>query len=185
MNELAGRQGGDRAGDRQRLFVALWPTPDVRRRLSAVAHDLAERVAAGRRVEASNLHLTLAFIGSLESDRVLELARQVSSSLGADFEWIVDRVGHFAGARVVWVGGPACAALLELAERTRAMLDSMRIAYDRKPFAPHVTVLRNVTQWPMAGLPIVPEIIWPSRAPALIRSKQSANGVVYVPIETA
>lgn len=171
------------AGDHQRVFVALWPTPEVRARLSSVADDLAGRMTVGRRVVASNFHLTLAFIGSLQTDQVAELARRVDSCQRSEFNWVVDHIGHFEGARVVWAGGPPCAPLLELAKMARAMLDAIRIDYDHKPFAPHVTVLRNVARWRAGDVSIDPQIVWPCRGPTLVRSEQGPNGVTYIPVD--
>jgi len=182
MSDRAKRAGPGSAADRQRVFVALWPTPEVRARLRVVSDDLARRAAKARQVEAANLHLTLAFIGSLEAELVPELSTRVHSCRSDGFDWVIDRAGHFEGARVVWAGGPPCAPLVDLARRTRAMLDLMHIGYDRKPFAPHVTVLRDVARWPAGEFRISPEIAWPCKGPTLVRSEPGPAGVAYVPV---
>src|SRR5262249_11636453 len=96
---------------KQRVFVALWPADDVRVRLDAIGQQLALRAPAARRMTAANLHLTLAFIGWLASERVAELATAIATISIEPFTWQVDHVGHFARAHVVWVGGAANAAL--------------------------------------------------------------------------
>jgi 2'-5' RNA ligase len=62
------------------------------------------------------------------------------------------------------------------------MLDAIRIAYDQKPFAPHVTLLRNVARGSSKDAPIDPPIIWSCHAPTVVRSKQGPNGVTYIPV---
>jgi 2'-5' RNA ligase len=181
---MSGRKnpGSGAAASQQRVFVALWPPPAVRTRLSQVAEDLAQRIASARRVEPSNLHLTVAFIGPLRSDRVVEVAQRLVACAESEFDWLIDRVGHFEGARVVWAGGPRCAPLLALAARVRALIDAMRIDYDPKPFAPHVTLLRDVPRRLASDSLIDPAIEWPCRGPNLVRSEQGSGGVVYTPV---
>jgi 2'-5' RNA ligase len=131
---------------------------------------------------ASNLHLTLAFIGSLAENRTAALAQRLIACSTTEFDWVIDHVGHFARARVVWAGGPQSPKLLALAARVRELLDELAVPYDRKPFAPHVTLLRDVVRWPANVAPIKPEITWPCEQPTLICSEHRADGVIYVPV---
>jgi len=172
------------APDRQRVFVALWPTPAIRTRLSEVADQLARCAITGRQFAAANLHLTLAFIGSLEVDRVASLARRLDQYATSEFDWIVDRVGHFAGARVVWAGGPDNAQLSALAAGVRDLLGSSDIPFDHKPFAAHVTLLRDVVRW-NTRFSIEPSIIWRCHGPTLVRSETGPHGVSYAPVSAA
>jgi len=177
------KAGGDAAGGTQRVFVALWPTIGVRTRLEKVIGDVASKAPHARPMHAANLHLTLAFIGGLANERVRDLAARLDAIATSPFEWRVDRIGHFAGARVVWAGGPQDPALLRLAATARELLDALRIGYDRKPFAPHVTLLRNVARWPSGTTELEPVIPWPCKEAVLVRSTQGPQGVNYAPIE--
>jgi 2'-5' RNA ligase len=168
----------------RRVFIALWPTPGVRERLSEVATDLARLAVRARPVPAANLHQTLAFIGPLAPDRVVELASRLDGWRWPPFDWALDHVGHFGDARVLWAGGPANKALSSAAAEVRVLLDALDIAYDRKPFAPHVTLLRNVLRWSKRPWLIDPPIVWPCEQPVLLRSQQTGSGVTYIP-ETA
>jgi 2'-5' RNA ligase len=171
-----------RAAAVQKVFVALWPTSVVRDRLDAVADQLAPSAPHARRIAAANFHLTLAFIGSLSEERVSELAGSIGQCAAEEFDWVVDHVGHFDRVHVVWAGGAATAALRGLAGRVFALLNSLAIEYDRKAFAPHVTLLRNVTRWHAGRTPIEPAIVWRSRRATLVLSEQTTGGVVYVPL---
>ena len=171
------------APSRQRVFVALWPTPTVRMRLSEVADRLSRLAVGGRQIAAANVHLTLAFIGTLQADRVASLARRLAECAGSEFDWILDRVGHFSGARVVWAGGPDNEHLRALATTVRELLDSMDIDFDPKPFAAHVTLLRDVARWTTPQYTIEPSIVWRCCAPTLVRSEPGPRGVSYEPVQ--
>ena len=172
------------AVESQRVFVALWPSPGARTRLAEVTDGVARQATGARRILPPNLHLTLAFIGSLREDRTADLALHLQRCEASEFDWVLDHVGYFHAARVLWAGGPENPAVLGLAARVRALLDRREIEYDRKPFVPHVTLLRNVARWALGNRPIDPPIAWPSNGPTLVRSKQGARGVTYVPYET-
>jgi 2'-5' RNA ligase len=172
---------GTSATKSQRVFVALWPTTDVQMRLSKVADEVVGTTERARRIATSNLHLTLAFIGSLPAERVGELAGEFARCSVSDFDWILDRIGHFDRS-LIWAGGARNEALQALATKVRELLDALDVGYDRKPFAPHVTLLRDVRGWKPRPFPIEPPIVWHSNRPALVRSEQRARGVVYVPL---
>jgi RNA 2',3'-cyclic 3'-phosphodiesterase len=100
------------------------------------------------------------------------------------FDWCLDRVGHFGGSRVVWVGGeqPALAAL---ASQARTVLGSMQIAFDPKPFVAHVSLLRDVPGIGAARLAAaMPEAIQPihwrvERAELLVSESDTRGRLHY------
>lgn len=155
----------------QRVFVALWPPAETRRRLELLADRLHGQVPRARRLRGERLHLTLAFIGALEKSRAIELAFRLASHAGHAFDWTLDHTGYFARARVVWAGGPAIGELRALVGDVRALLEAMGIAYDRKPFVPHVTLLREVSVWPSRTAPLAEPIPWRCERPTLVRSE--------------
>jgi 2'-5' RNA ligase len=55
-------------GKSARLFFALWPDDAVRARLTGVVDSL-RRTVSGKWVKPDNLHITLAFLGDIESER--------------------------------------------------------------------------------------------------------------------
>lgn len=166
----------------QRVFVALWPSPEVSEELGALAATLAMHAPHSRAVPATHLHLTLAFIGTLESGRVAPLARRLGEGAGTPFDWRIDRIGYFDRACVVWAGGRENESLLVLARNVRGLLDAAAVVYDRKPFVPHVTLLRDVRRWKPPPATSVPAIVWRCGAPTLVRSTATDSGVVYTPV---
>ncbi len=169
----------------QRVFIALWPPDPVRAALARVAAELSGKSSVGRVVPEANLHLTLAFIGALEEERVAQLAPVVALSGDGPFSWRLDHVGAFERARVLWAGGQHNASLAALAQTMRGLLDRLQINYDRKPFAPHVTLVRDAKKLPRGSGPITPPIDWPCERPVLVRSVSQIGGVRYMPISAA
>jgi len=127
-----------------RIFVAL-PLPlDVARSLAAAVPEMR----ALRPVAPELLHVTLAFVGSIEEGRVADVGSAVSAAVPAvrRFRVGLDTVGRFppAGApRVVWAGtGPAAAPIQLLGARVRAELLHRGVPFDAKPLSAHVTLAR-------------------------------------------
>lgn len=136
-----------------RLFVAL-DLPDWHR--SALARRLAEAAASlppARWVREENLHLTLAFLGDTDPDRVPELATVLFPAFAAvpRFEAALDGAGTFPPqrpARVAWIGlraGPELAALQRHVAGSAA--EALGGEPETRPFHAHVTVARPRKTW--------------------------------------
>ncbi len=175
--------GRGRGGPTLRWFVALQPDEAALERLDGLAGEQHSRFPAARRMRRDNLHLTLAFIGALDPVRARQLAARLAAEPPAPFDWSLGVLGAFAGARVLWVGG-ADARLDELAARARALLDTLGVRYDRKPFVAHVTLLRNVPREAGRVVPqrVEPPILWRAAAPVLLESRSEPGGVRYLPV---
>jgi 2'-5' RNA ligase len=169
-----------------RCFVALQPDEAARERLDVIAGEWQARLPGARRMRRDNLHLTLAFIGALEADRAGEVAAHLAALPQAPFDWTVDAVGAFGGARVLWAGG-SDPRLDALAARVRALLDELGVRFDRKPFVAHVTLLRKLPREAAreAGGAIEPPLRWQAGAAVLLESRSGAEGTRYVPVVPA
>jgi 2'-5' RNA ligase len=125
------------------------------------------------------LHLTLAFIGDLADEVAFDVADSVAKLRFKPFAWQLDTLGFFEEAGVVWVGATDATVrpLADLADRVRALLDEMHVAYDRKPLAPHVTLLRGVKRF--AAQKVAPTL-WRIESIALYRSAPARQASRYV-----
>ncbi len=164
-----------------RCFIGIWPDAPARARLDVTARDLHALVPAARRMRAGNLHLTLAFIGSLDEKVAARVAARLEEFPHAPFDWLLDSTGAFAGAHVAWAGGAEDERLSQLAGRTRDLLDTLAVSYDRKRFAAHVTLLRDVDRAAALAGSIAPPIVWRVEKPLLLRSLSAADGTRYAP----
>ncbi len=162
-----------------RCFVAAWPDEPTRLALASLSDDVRQRIEHRRVARADDLHLTLAFIGDLADEVAFDLADSVAKLRFKPFAWQLDTLGFFEEAGVVWVGATDATVrpLADLADRVRALLDEMHVAYDRKPLAPHVTLLRGVKRF-AAGT--VAPILWRIESIALYRSAPARQASRYV-----
>ncbi|MFG1953133.1 RNA 2',3'-cyclic phosphodiesterase [Micromonospora sp. NPDC048830] len=177
-----------------RLFVAVYPprpaVDDLSARLAGLRVGLA--AAAGTNVrlaDPANAHLTLAFLGEVEADRLVD----VESALGLAAETFrggrdaspVLRLGgggSFGRGRftVLWVDVRGdVEALAVLARLVRLRLRRGRLPYDEKPFRPHLTIARPGDRIDRADVLADREALheyvgpeWPAAELVLVRSHQ-------------
>lgn len=125
----------------QRLFVALWPSDEVREQL--VSYRKGWPLGPQARISAdAGLHLTLHFIGAFPRSQLQTLDGALAN---VPPELFTLRVGD----PTVWPGGIAVLlaspheALARLHARVGAALTTLGISLDARPFAPHVTFARR------------------------------------------
>ena len=171
----------------RRLFFALWPDEAQRRALEHAAAK-AVRHSGGRPVPASNLHVTLAFLGSVAAARIPDLqriAREQAASLThvAPATLTFARLAHWKEAQVL------CALAAEQSPGMRGLAVALQeaaaalgLSPDRKPFQAHVTLARKVVR-PGAELALR-AVVWRFDAFALIDSRTEPSGPVYSVIDS-
>jgi RNA 2',3'-cyclic 3'-phosphodiesterase len=136
-----------------RLFVALVPPPDVLEDLGRVADGL--RAAAGpeqnalRWTTVEQWHLTLAFLGEVDDQRLPELDRRLRRAASRSEEALALRLAKGGGfgsaraARVLWVGlSGDVQPLRRLADGVGAAARRSGIDVETRRFRPHVTIAR-------------------------------------------
>lgn len=123
-----------------RWFVALRPSARARRALGELAAALARRFG-GRPLAGEDIHLTLAFVGNAPASIETGLLEAIAT-LPAPATMTIDRLGSF-GRRLLWAAPSAPDPWLEAsAQALRDELDRRDIAFDRKPFVAHLTLVR-------------------------------------------
>lgn len=167
----------ERPADTARLFFALWPDAGTRSALGALAQDLKHE-CGGRAVPASNVHLTLVFLGNVERARMPRLEALATGIGAARFELAVDRVEFWRHNRIVWAGARHCPeALQELVALLGHGLAAEGFRPDERPYVPHITLLRNARRPP--AMASVPGIGWVAPGFALVESAPRERGRVY------
>ncbi len=124
-----------------RTFIALDLPAPVADRL----HEIAEGLPGTVWVPPHQYHLTLRFLGAV-GDPVLEDIRHALHEVRAEsFYFDLKGVGHFplrGHPETLWVGVPACDALLRLRFRLDSALSRAGIGPEGRKFHPHVTLGR-------------------------------------------
>jgi 2'-5' RNA ligase len=127
------------------VFFALWPDAAARDALAALARDVASRTQ-GRAPPASNLHVTVAFVGDVAKSRVADLV-SIGAAVAPDvpaFDLTLDTRGSFRGTGIAWAGPSIVPAELELlAQRFAGALGARGFAVERRAFHPHMTLARR------------------------------------------
>jgi RNA 2',3'-cyclic 3'-phosphodiesterase len=132
----------------QRLFVALWPDPQLRGTLHDWAHGAAAEVG-GRPVVPDNLHLTLLFLGP-HSPELERAALALASSVPfAPFELKLDHVHFQRRSGILWAGAREVpAALARLVEALVQGAPALGVVPESRAFRAHVTLLRKARRMP-------------------------------------
>jgi 2'-5' RNA ligase len=165
-----------------RLFFAVFPDNETRRRLAAAAQALVLDDES-RRVPSENYHMTLAFIGEVSAPLAALESVGAAQRLLPAFTARFDRYEYWPTPSVVVARASSCPAPLEdLRRGLCADLARCGVRLDDRPFRPHVTVARKVPQAPV--LQAMSEIALTAHAFQLARSDRSRAGAVYTVVDS-
>jgi RNA 2',3'-cyclic 3'-phosphodiesterase len=161
-----------------RLFFALVPPSDARARLGILARDVATRTQ-GRAVEADNLHLTLAFLGEVETMRIDALQAMLPMLPRARFALALAHLGMFRNANLAWIAPSEIpAALVSLQEALQQRLARAAFRIEERAFRPHMTLARRCAlSLPRQAIAPIP---WDVSTLALMESQAGAAGIRYI-----
>ena len=131
-----------------RTFVAVEIDPAVRDCAAKLMDQFRAAAADVKWVEPSNLHLTLKFLGDVDSREIHEACQAVQEAVGdlAPFEFQLRGAGAFPNAnrpRTVWLGvGEGCEQLVALNERIEPPLEKLGFRREARRYQPHLTIGR-------------------------------------------
>ncbi len=130
-----------------RYFIGIPLPQEVKKKLKVQSWPGLSRYKDEKLVPQNNWHITLAFIGSLEEEKVEKLRSLMEVfQWGEPFKVGVRHFGAFPSleeGRVLWMGcEKGRSQIEELAHKIRRQLDDLEISYDPKPFVPHITLAR-------------------------------------------
>ena len=160
-----------------RLFFALWPEAKLQQTFYDAGLKLYQR-CGGRRTRRENIHLTLAFLGTVEADRmhpVIEVADQIRLPA---FDMLFTRVGWWRQNQVAWAAtDEAPRPLIDLVKQLQRALSAEGFKFDERRFQAHVTLLRKANCPP--GLIENQPIAWQANEFVLVRSTLHEDGPHY------
>jgi 2'-5' RNA ligase len=161
-----------------RLFFALWPTAAERAALSAWQQPLLD-LCGGRVMRADTLHTTLVFLGEVAERRLeaLRLAAQETNWQGFELKLTT---AHYWGHNHIAFAAPDATPpqLAELVKELESRLRKHRFHFEKRPYKPHVTLLRNA-QWSDAPLPTMPAVSWRFKDFVLVQSLRDEEGAPH------
>lgn len=166
---------------RRRLFFALWPDAVQRDALRDAIGPIAKLVE-GRHVHRRNWHVTTAFIGGFDEQRVPDLQARAAGIEVEPFRVRFDRVEFWPRPRVACLIAPVVPAeLARLVKDLNEVLAEFDVPVEERTFRPHITIARRVRRFNEQRLarPLVTQ--WSGFE--LVESISRPGGATYRPVK--
>ncbi len=171
------------ANFKQRLFFALWPEESVRKALVAAMEPMKPKLAA-QWIRPANLHITLAFLGDVEAERVGAAYAAADAVSSSGFELSLDTLAHWRKPQILCLSPSAPVPILErFTAELAGQLQTAGFTLDKRPYRPHLTLARKAASLP-ADAHLERPIPWKSNAFVLVESSQDSRGSCYSILKT-
>lgn len=173
-----------------RLFIAIRPPEPV----CDLLLDTMEGLEGARWQDADNLHVTLRFLGEVETAVAEDLALALGRIRAAPFPLQLAGVGHFEKARAagsrphaVWAQVAPSTPLEQLRRKVDQACAAVGLGHDERRFVPHVTLARlNAGSGPagpwLAAHALLRAGPWQVADFALFESHLTAHGSHYAEV---
>lgn len=129
-------------------------------------------------MRTENLHITIAFLGAIECDRIDSLVSAAAAARSRRFDLVLDQPGYWKHNKIAWLGaGEVPADLQAMVDELRGALSAGGFQFDPKPFVPHITLLRNARA--PKELPALDPVRWTVNGFVLLSSEHDQAGPSY------
>lgn len=135
--------------------------------------------AGGRHLSPDQLHITLAFLGSIDETQQQCMRQAASAVSGQRFTLQLDQAGHFPRPQVVWLGASHTPSALQQLQTKLVgqLIRECGFEPETRPFVPHITAWRKVKR---VRLPEqIPVLDWPIYRFVLAASRTLPTGAEY------
>jgi 2'-5' RNA ligase len=159
-----------------RVFFALWPDAELGRRMWREGQEL-QRTLGGKLTSEESVHMTLLFLGDVPEEHLQRLAASASVSF-TPFAMTVDTAGCWRHNGVAWLAPSMSPPQLgQLVNELTRVVSTAGFDFERRPFAPHITVVRKVR----CAMPdrTLTKLEWQVAEYVLVRSTRNSDGSVY------
>ena len=129
-----------------RLFLSINFDRKTKENIASVQSRLKQAAKGhGRFSDVSNLHLTLAFLGEVEEERLDAVKRAMDRTKVRPFTLRFAKTGFFdRGGQIWWIGAEKCPELTALQKELSDNLRAEGFALEKRAFTPHVTLARQL-----------------------------------------
>lgn len=126
-----------------RLFIGLPFPHQARRDFLQVQKRLQKNAVKGNFTAVGNFHLTLAFLGEVEEERLPGIFSALEEADLPSLELTFDHLGSFDGG--IWYLSPAsCPALMAGQDRLARNLRERGFSLEKHDYVPHLTLGRKI-----------------------------------------
>lgn len=158
-----------------RLFFALWPDPDTRRKLAQLSRSTGMK--ALKPTPPHNYHVTLVFIGNVDDASEQSIKQQIAGISSEPFTITFDHLNYWPKPKVLCLTSrQPTPQLITLAQALTEAVASCGIQTDPKPYVPHVTLARQSSPWVDRACE---PLLWYADSFFLVESCSGDNGVMY------
>ncbi|MGZ4968111.1 MAG: RNA 2',3'-cyclic phosphodiesterase [Methylobacter sp.] len=162
--------------DTSRLFFALWPDNETRLALTRFTQSMT----AGQLkwVQPHNLHVTLVFLGSVDTNTESLIKQTVADISVQPFTLTFDSLSYWnkPGILCLTCRQSVPEEAVMLASALSAVAAACGLQTDIRPYTPHITLARHARHLPDIA---VEPIAWHAEAFCLIESCSEPDGVRY------
>ena len=159
----------------KRLFLGIALDKQQTQQITELQHNFDSTV---RLVPATNLHLTLRFLGLIDADTEQQLEELISLMDKPKFSLILDKLAHWTKPKILCLTGQSKdPALSTLARNCSALASQLNLYEDKNPFTPHITLARKAKDMPTSAA-IKPLVLTPTTL-HLFHSQSTIKGVKY------
>ena len=169
-----------------RLFYALVPSEAEKQNILRWQENLETASESGRFPPTENLHMTLQFLGEIQTERVKTLKEILTATAGnyRPFSITLDAYGWFTGKgqeRLWYLTGSSPEAA-EVSRELGEALAKNGFSVEDRSFIPHITLARQCKlknrRIPEEAEPVPVQVqrLW------LMESRQIRGSVVYAPV---
>lgn len=130
-----------------RLFIAILFHKEVKDYLKSIMKELKESSLRGNFVDYNNLHLTLVFLGELESDQKVRQAMELAVNKAGvnEFPISINGLGNFKRREgdILWAGVEHNQDLYHIQKCLTKELLAQGLEVEDREYKPHLTLARK------------------------------------------
>ena len=168
---------------KKRIFIAIDIPEPTKTELGKIRGDIGHIKWIPKR----NMHLTLRFIGGMDTGQLEALQQKLSTIELQSFTLTLQHLGHF-NKHILWVNTDIPKALVALKKAIDEKVDALGFESDARPFMPHITLARidkisqRVLEEFIAKQKIAPLTI-PVNHFTVVESNTEGGSPVYTPLK--
>ena len=170
-----------------RLFIAAEFDEQSKQKIWEIASKLEEKCIKGSFSRKGNFHLTLAFLGETEKNKVGAIMEILETIPAQPMALECTGLGRFRrNGDIYWIGTRPYPPIQKIHEKIQKDLENVGFSLEQRPFIPHITLARRAVPKEnfikkeldelAAGLRI------PIKAITLMQSSRIKGRLVYTPV---
>ena len=176
-----------------RSFLAVTLSEAIKKEAYLFVKTIQDQCSGFRFVDSQNWHLTLHFLGQVETEKIEELKTRLPKALTNIKPFLISLEGFGAfpnerKPRILWMGIKSDSdELLNLKKALDEVLREMHFEIETRPYHPHITIARSKegtsTSLPSSSPMFKGRVVDQIHAVTLFKSDLSPEGARHTPLQ--